>query len=340
MIRPILHRKPSALSKVVLHIGTHKTATTTIQDMFHANADLLAQHGLIYPQFNPFVTGHHGLVLNWPARPKVYELPEGSLAMLASLAKDYADTDQTLFLSSEEFSRDRSAAELGQIREALSGFDEIEVIVVLRTQWQFLQSVYLEVSKKRLPPRPPQLVKPVIESGMFEGLWVDYGKLLDRLENVFAPEEITLMDFDTCRRAEGGIIGHFLRHLSIGLDPAQMAMVNDGESNVSPMSLASWAANILSEPKVAPEWVVEKTTEALKVEFGEKVKPCLFTREEFRVLKEYYDEQNERLAARRAAVQPDFALTPASSDGLTLFRNEITSAFWVRVARRMVVDQL
>lgn len=328
------------MSKVVLHIGTHKTATTTVQDMFHANADLLAEHGLVYPQFSPLATGHHGLVLNWPVRPKVYELPEGSMAMLAQLSEEYAGTDQTLFLSSEEFSRDRSAAELGQIREALSGFDEIEVICVLRTQWQFLQSVYLEVSKSRLPPRPPQLVQPVIESGMFEGLWVDYNRLLDRLEDVFAPEEITLMDFDTCRRAEGGIIGHFLRHLSIDLDPASMAVVNEGASNVSPLSLASWAANILAEPKVAPPWVVEKTTEAMKIEFGEKVKPCLFTREEFRALKDYYDAQNEKLAARRAAVQPDFSLTPASADGLTLFRNEITSAFWVRVARRVVAGQL
>lgn len=325
------------MSKVVLHIGTHKTATTTVQDMFWTNSDLLAQHGLVYPRLNR-ASGHHGLVLNWPARPKVYELPEGSLETLAALAKQYAGTDQTLFLSSEEFSRDRSAAELGQIREALSGFDEIEVICVLRTQWQFLQSVYLEVSKNRLPPRPPQLVQPVIESGMFEGLWVDYNRLLDRLENVFDPEEITLMDFDTCRRAEGGIIGHFLRHLSIDLDPEQLEMVNEGASNVSPMSLASWAANILVEPKVAPEWVVDKAAEAMKLEFGETVKPCLFTREEFRTLKQHYDGVNAKLSKRRAAVQPDFALTPASTDGLTLFRNEIHSAYWVRVARRMVAE--
>lgn len=327
------------MSKVVLHIGTHKTATTTVQDMFWTNTTVLAEHGLIYPRLNQ-ATGHHGLVLNWPARPKVYDLPQGSLGTLAELSEQYAGTDQTLFLSSEEFSRDRSLTELGQIREALSGFDKIEVIVVLRTQWQFLQSIYLEVSKKRLPPRPPQLVKPVIESGSYESLWVDYNTLLDRLETVFAPEEITLMDFDTCRRAEGGIIGHLLRHLAIDLDPGQLELVNNGASNVSPMSLASWAANIVAEPRVAPEWLVDKTVEAMKVEFGEGVKPCLFTREEFRTLKDHFEARNEVLRQRRAAIQPDFALTPATVEGLTLFRNEIHSAYWVRVARRMVAEIL
>ncbi len=327
------------MSKVILHIGTHKTATTTVQDMFWANSDLLAQHGLVYPRLNK-ASGHHGLVPEWPARPKVYELKEGSLGTLAALSAEYADTDKTLFLSSEEFSRDRSLAELGKIREALSAFDSIEVICVLRTQWQFLQSVYLEVSKKNSPPRPPNLVQPAINSGSCGGLWVDYNILLDRLEDVFAPEEISLMDFDTCRHAEGGIIGHLLRHMDIDLDQSQLELVNEGVSNVSPMSLASWAANILSEPKVAQEWVVRKTTEVMKAEFGDDVKPCLFTRAEFGTLKDHFDARNEALRERRAAVQPDFAISPANADGLTLFRNEISSAYWVRVSRGMVAELL
>lgn len=305
--------------------------------MFWANSALLAEHGLVYPRLSQ-ATGHHGLVLNWPARHKAYELPKGSLGTLAELSERYAGTDQTLFLSSEEFSRDQALLDLGQIREALKAFDSIEVICVLRTQWQFLQSVYLEVSKKRLPPRPPQMVSTVIETGMFEGLWFDYNKLLDRMEAAFAPEEITLMDFETCRRAPGGIIGHLLRHLSVDLDPAALELVNEGASNVSPMSLASWAANIVAEPRVAPEWLVARAAEALKMEFGEDVKPCLFTREEFRTLKAHFDASNQTLRERRAAVQPDFALTPASAEGLTLFRNEIPSAFWVRVARRIMMD--
>lgn len=323
------------MSKVVLHIGTHKTASTTIQDMFWTNSELLAAHGVIYPRLNA-QTGHHGLVLNWEGRPKVYELPKGSLGTLAELAETYAGSDKTLFLSSEEFSRNRSLDRMVDIRDALAAFDEIEVICVLRTQWQFLQSVYLEVSKQRIPPRPPELVGPMIKSNRFEGLWVDYNCLLDRLEEVFDPGQITFLDFSASQAAKGGIIGTFLRHLGVDLTLDQLEVVNNGKSNPSPMSLASWAANILSEPYAAPEWLVQMATEALKAEFGDKVKPCLFTREEFRALKDFYDARNTELSQRRAAVQPGFELSKAAPDGLNLFRNEIPSSFWVRMGRRMM----
>lgn len=323
------------MSKVILHIGTHKTATTTLQDMFWENSALLEEHGIIYPRLNQH-TGHHGLVLNWEGRPQVYELPKGSMGTLAELAETYAGTDKTLFLSSEEFSRDRCLVDMAKIKEALSAFDEIEVICVLRTQWQFLQSAYLEVSKKRVPVRPPHLVQPVMESCMFEGIWVDYGRILDRLEEVFDPSQIIFMDFDTCRKAEGGIIGTFLRHMHVDLTADQLTVVNNGMSNASPLSLASWGANILSEPYAAPDWLVLMATEAMKAEFGEKVKPCLFTREEFHALKTHYDARNEELRQRRAPYQPDFKMTEASTAGLTLFRNEIPSSFWVRMGRRMM----
>lgn len=307
--------------------------------MFAANAGLLAQHGLIYPRLNRF-TGHHGLVLNWDGMPKHYRMPDGACTALQQIAAQYGDSDQTVFLSSEEFSRSASLTGLGRLREALAGFDRIEVVCTLRTQWQFLQSVYLEISKSRLPQRPPGLVSPVIDSGMFEGLWVDYNHILDALEQCFDPAEITLFDFRTCLAAEGGVPGHMLRHLGLPLGAGALQVVNDGASNVSPLSLASWAANILSDPDVAPPWLIAKATEAMWLEFGQDVKPCLFTRAEFRLLKEHFDARNQVLQRRRAPYQPGFTLPPASAEHLTLFRNEISGPYWLRVSRRLVRDML
>lgn len=327
------------MSKVILHIGTHKTASTTIQDTFRINADLLAQHGVIYPWLDNH-TGHHGLVHGWKGMAKAYQLPGGSLAALQQLAKDYGNSDKTVLISSEEFSRSGPLSVLSEVREALSAFDQIEVVCMLRPQWQFLQSIYLEVSKKRLPVRPPKLVDPVIESGLFEGLWVDYNILLDGLEAVFDPGQITLVDFDSARRGEGGVLGYMLRYLGLGLPAEALEQVNGGTSNVSPMPLASWGANILSEPKVAPGWLVDQTTQALKAEYGPKVKTCLFTRDEFRKLKEHFDARNKVLSDRRAKVQPGFTLPEATTEGLGVFRHEINSSFWVQTCRGMVAQML
>lgn len=325
------------MSKVILHIGTHKTATTTIQDTFWRNAELLAEHGLVYPRLGK-ATGHHGLVYDWGNLPKVYALPEGSRAALSQIAEKYGPGEETVFLSSEEFSRAGPGGEVdyAELRNLLSGFDEIEVICVLRTQWQFIQSVYLELSKKVIPHAPPVYVDAAIKNGTFAGLWADYGLFLDQLEQVFAPEEITLFDFETCRKSEGGIVGTLLRHLGVGLGAGDLKGVNNGASNVSPMSLASWAANILSAPRPAPAHLVRLAAEILKEEYGDDVKPTLFTREEFRRLKDHFDPLNEELNRRLAGVQPDFRLSPASADGLTLFREDVKLPYWIRFNRWFV----
>lgn len=329
------------MSKVILHIGTHKTATTTVQDTFWKNAALLEKHGIIYPRQGK-ATGHHGLVFDWGSLPAVYRLPDGSRETFRQLARDHAHGDTILFLSSEEFSRGdpKGAVNFAEVRELLAPFDEIEVVCVLRPQWQFIQSVYLELSKKLMPPRPPVLVNAAIKTGMVAGLWADYTGLLDQLEQVFAPEEITFMTFNAALAAQGGIIGAMLGRMGRRLQAEDLASVNDGASNISPMSLASWSANILSEPKVAPPWLVQTTTRLLHEEYGEAVKPCLFTQDEFRAMKTHFDARNALLHSRRAAVQPEFFLPPADAEGLTLFRNEVAQPFWVRAARLLVAEKM
>jgi hypothetical protein len=323
------------VSKIILHIGTHKTASTTIQDMFWENSARLEAHGVIYPRLSRH-TGHHGLVPGWTGMPNAYKLPGGGLPALKKIARDHAGSDRTVFLSSEEFSRERAIVEMAPIRDVLSAFDEIEVICAVRVQWQFLQSIYLEMSKKRAMPRPAALVKSVTTSSHYGGLWLDYTRLLTSLEALFAPEEITFFDFDTMRRADGGVIGTLLRHLDIPLAAHELKPVNNGASNVSPLPLASWAANILSEPKVATPELVALATKAVQQEAGKDVRSCVFTRAEFDLLRDYFSDRNAEFAERRKAVQPGFVISQAQAQDLTLFRNDIRSTFWVELARLLV----
>ncbi|UWQ19639.1 hypothetical protein [Jannaschia sp. M317] len=322
-------------SKVVLHIGTHKTATTTIQDTFWENSDLLAKHGVIYPRLGR-VTGHHGLAYDWANLPPIYKLEDGSEAALRALNDTYAHQPVTLFLSSEEFSRGdpKGATDFAALRACLGDFDEIEVICALRPQWEFIQSIYLEVSKHRSPPRPPALLEAALKTHMLEGLWVDYNLLLDRLEDVFAPEEIRLFDFATQRKAPGGVLGAILAHLGVDLTAEDLTPVNGGASNVSPRPITAWAANVLAEPTVAPKWLLTLIEEAMDLEFEASTRSCLFTREEFQAVAAHFAPANQRLRDRRASVQPGFDLTAADITPLNLFRNMIPQSLWVRIGRR------
>jgi hypothetical protein len=323
------------MARVLLHVGTHKTATTTIQDMFAHNAPLLQAHGVIYPRMGRF-TGHHGLVSDWGRLPKVYAYEGGSRATLHRLGRAHGGEDGTLVLSSEEFSRGDAAArvDFDELRDILGQyFEQVDVVCVLREQWQFIQSVYLEVSKNRVPGRPGEFVWPSINRGMIEGLWTDYNLLYDHLRKAFDAERITLLDFDTARRANGGIVGAILALTGTGLAPEALDAVNDGMSNRSPKSLPTWAANVISEPRIAPGWLIDCATSAFHVEYGDDAKPCLFTRAEFDRLAQHFRPLNDRLQRRVAGVQPGFAITENRPDDRFVFRDDINQTFWLRCSR-------
>lgn len=328
------------MAQVVLHIGTHKTATTTVQDTFAANAELLGRHGIRYPAMG-IATGHHGLVCDWSELAPVYRLPEGSREAFRRLAREYADSDGTLFLSSEEFSRcGEGRVDLGEIRELLTPFEKIRVVCVLREQWQFLQSVYLELAKKQPPPPPPQMVRTSIDTGSAGGLFIDYNLLLDRLEQTFDPGEIALFDYQAAREAPGGILGTVLNFLGSDLGAEDLTPVNEGRSNVSPMPLASWAASTLAQPKAAPPWLVNRCAELLKAVFGDDVSTCVFSRQEFTMLRDRFDPLNRKLAERRADVQPGFCMSSTSPAQGTKFRGEVDARFWSRMARNLVQERV
>lgn len=325
------------MSKVVLHIGTHKTGTTTVQDMFWHNAALLAQHGLIYPQLGT-ITGHHALVCDWMTLPPVFAHPDGSRALLDRMSAAHAAGDDTVFLSSEELSRGDpdNRVNLQELRACLSRFDRIEVVCVLRTQWQFLQSVYLEISKAGSPPRPGVLMQSALQTGMAQGLWVDYRGLLDRLETVFAPEEITLLDYTQACAHPKGLIGALLETQAIDLPVDALQLVNEGRSNASPLALATFAANMLMEPYKADAGLVAQITEVMHhMTQNQPLHSCIFSRAQFDQLQAHFAPLNAELAQRRHAVQPGFHLSEPNHDAITHFHDQLPPGLWYHVARSL-----
>lgn len=326
------------MSKVVLHIGTHKTATTTIQDTFHHNSKRLAEAGFVYPIIaDSKITGHHGLVSAWGSLPNFYRLEEGSRMTFLKLAQKYGDKDVTVFLSSEEFSRGREGSDVDfdEVRHLLSGFDEIEVVCTLRNQWQFLQSIYQEISKTRLPDSPPKVAKTSIETGMWQGLWVDYNLLLDRLLKTFDETEITFLDFDAIRNEPDGVIGAFLARYCPSLKVSDLETVNGGASNVSPMPLATWVANALSDKVKSPSWLVELGEAVIEVEYGSGIKTCIFNKREFEEIAAHFEPRNQLLQKRRQPYQPEFSIAPFNSSKIDLLRGGIQSVYWLRLSRRL-----
>lgn len=326
------------MSKIVLHIGTHKTGTTTIQDTFWHNADVLAQHGLIYPKLGT-ITGHHALVFDWVRLPRIFEDPRGSRALLKGINDAYAGGDDTVFLSSEELSRadPESQVDLQELRALLSGFDSIEVICMLRPQWALLQSVYLEILKNANPLGPGFMVQNVCETGMAEGLWFDYSRLLDRLEAVFVPDEITFLDYAQACAHPQGIVGAVLDTQGISLPDGALQPVNGGRSNVSAPALASFLAYTFTEPEKPSPQLVNLLSDLFETLSEAPVQQtCIFPQAHFHKLASHFAPSNLALEQRRQQAQPGFHLTPPDFNAVSYFQDRLPPGMWIQLSRALI----
>lgn len=321
-------------SRIILHIGTHKTATTTIQNTFAANRALLARHGLDYPTLNA-VPGHHGLAMKWLCLPDVYALPGGAEAGWARVGA-LAQAGRTVFLSSEEFSRGLPApgVDLAELRGFLAPFDEVRVLCTLRDQLSYLQSIYLELSKKSAPPPWARFLAGALETGFGAGLFLDFNALDDHLRSAFGREEIRYIDFTTARAGEGGVLGAVLAASGVALGAEALRQADGGRANVSPDPLAAWAANQIAMPGVAPAGLLALVEGALAEERGAR-RSTLYTREEEARLLARFAPLNARFSERIAASVPGFAVTAPAGGGGRLYRDDLGPGFWLRIARRL-----
>jgi len=332
------------MSRIILHIGTHKTATTTLQQNLHANRAELEKHGIIYPNTPPS-TGHHILAADWidPIIPAGFDfkMPEGGPAkMWRDLADDHAKSDRTVFISAEAFSRGApKRMDMKAFRALVERFDRIEVVCVLRDQLSYLQSVYMQLLKNRMPQPFPAFFNESLASGMAAGVWIDFGALYDHVLTGFAATEVRFMSFNDLKVHPAGVVGAML-DLIPGAPPASsLREVNGGQSNVSPDPLGGWTACRISAPQRPKPRLIAQTTAIVKAEFGDDCRTMIYTNQEVDRLIEHFTPMNQEFEQRVQQVQPGFklpALRPKSTD---IGRDQIKDGFWLKLAREMYREQ-
>jgi hypothetical protein len=341
------------MSRAILHIGLHKTGTTLIQNTFAANRDLLAQHGVIYPEIGR-ATGHHSLLRRWLQLDEHYATPTPPQALWLDLGR-HARPDTTLVLSSEEFSRANRRVDLAEIRAYLAPFDRVEVVCFLRDQPGFVQSIHLELGKKHAAPNFTALLDEAHKTGLAAGLHVDYGGLYDWLLTAFAPDEIHFIDHAQARAGEGGILGAMLRLCGSDLPVSALKAPEGPEAevaNISPDPLAAWAAGLVAAPAPAPPALIAVARATLDTQFGAGWPSMVYTRGEYRKLAAHVAPLNHAFVARVQKVQPGFTLSPPRPAPADLappgarikpgedptgriWREDLGPWFWARFAARL-----
>lgn len=129
------------MTKLFLHIGQPKTATTTIQSFLSANREAMIPHGWLYPIASRQYAGHHHLgnffrpdPLHWI---KVVDPQKTRDALLREIEETGCGN---VILSTESlyFAKDVEAC-----RRYFDGFDT-RIVVFLRRQDEWIESAYQE----------------------------------------------------------------------------------------------------------------------------------------------------------------------------------------------------
>ena len=309
------------MARVILHIGTHKTATTTVQETLAANRGRLARGGIVYPRVGSY-PGHHVLATHWVGLP----IRTGFMSPLRRwrrIVARYAGTDATVLLSSEEFSRwQPQAVDFAELAEILAPFEERLVVCSLRNQVGYLQSIFLQISR-RFPARLDGFLDGAFRRGDATGVFLDYGALYDHVLRGFPPEEIVFLSYEAAMRGPGSIVGALLT--KAGAPPDLVPSRHD--ANVSPEPLAVWAASQVAAP--APEPLVARAGEALRSTYG-AVRTSLYTRSEVAQVAAHFAPSNRAFEDRYRAVDPGFALAPLGLADDLVYREDVGATFWER----------
>lgn len=190
-----------------IHIGTHKTGTSAIQDFLRLNRKPLSRHGVLYPQKSrrDYYASKDGEVFVPPEKFKNYR-------RLIRLARR---RDRHIIVSSETFSLIR---DVRPIRQAL-GDIRPTIICYLRRQDNFIQSFYNQAVKNEAEYRSIAAYEPPTT--------LDYDALLDRWAVVFGRENVKVRPYEKDAFKNGDLVTDFLSLVGLDLTPDLKVLAKD-----------------------------------------------------------------------------------------------------------------
>lgn len=234
-----------------VHIGTHKTATKSIQAFLRRNARLLASEGICVPLTG--VTGphsgHHNICWQMRSDPR-FNAKRGGLGDLVDELTQVAQPKAVI--SSEDFEY------LVEYPEALSRFEAAldsagwvpTYIVFFRHQEGYARSLYYELQKHGLKVDFDGFISEILRNGRFvmHGDWCfyfDYAEFVRRWTGAIRGD-LRILSYETERTDPGiiqaftSVIGCSSKNTAIAAKSAQVLNVEQYTSSVSVRRLDRW----------------------------------------------------------------------------------------------------
>ncbi|WP_069301112.1 hypothetical protein [Neptunicoccus sediminis] len=183
------------MRRLYLHIGNHRTATSSIQSFMAKNAKALRQKGVLYPYNTP---RHLKLMNNLFDGTKT---PQEVAKDLDFRAESKNMDIHSILLSDEDISCRRDLSVLAKFRE----FFDVKVIFCLRRQDLWLESWYFQNVKWQWRPALCHLTVNEFFDRRNQFPWMDYKAHITHLEKLFGRENVLLNVFERDQMPEGPV---------------------------------------------------------------------------------------------------------------------------------------
>ena len=326
------------MTRALLHIGTEKTGTSTLQAFLQQNRALLRQHGIAYLR-SPGARNHRllaayamkdarsdDLLRQWPWRQPLFRRL-WRIAFRIQLGREIAQLKRqgvhTFLFSSEHcHSRLKSLEEITRLADLLNPhFQQVDVLVYLRRQDQVATSLYSTALKagRAIPFEPffRHRARP-------DDPYLNYATLLEHWATVFGKSRIKPRIFSRQRLLHGDLLADFCD--ASGVIDTRWPLTIPANENEGVSATAQTAAQLFNSEKADQprnrqhKQQVQALIDQLNQAFpGPSVKPG---RELARSFYQVFAASNQQLAQTWFDGSPpfdeDFSGYPMQADTLEL----------------------
>ncbi|WP_077329091.1 hypothetical protein [Virgibacillus siamensis] len=199
-----------------IHIGSAKTATSSIQESFYQNKEYLKDRGLLYPVSPTFpkMTAQHdisfsvvGKICGWLNKPEIHSSREPVEKLLNRIRK--TDCEKVLISSETFFDVYKTIDELKLLKDAFDDFD-VKVVIYLRRYDDYFISMAEHNERVASPHAPARINVPQILKRLSP-----YGPRLDKWALVFGVKNMIVRPFNKDVFNNGNIIDDLLNVIGI-----------------------------------------------------------------------------------------------------------------------------
>ena len=214
--------------KIILHIGTPKTATTTLQHLLHSNRKFLLENGYCYPFSNENPPKHQWMVSSL----KQYDSKTFLQNLEIAFTQTEEDTD-TVILSSEGIFNHwyDFPQESKRFLNALQEVFDVEILLVLRDQVSFTKSYYKQVLKNPQIKNIDSYGKDISLSQLLKDKWflkhLDYFSFVQSCKSIFTQSNIEIFKY------ENDIMERILKYLNLDIKIENVKSENVSLSTIS-----------------------------------------------------------------------------------------------------------